>query len=1051
MSEKEYAQQIRYSYSISLLRAISMSLGVMLVISVLVLLGDLITTNGTSIPVIILLSSLIVVGNLLGYVELSMSVPQPGGAYQLVQDCEEGNWLAFLTGWALLLAGITAGGILIQGFARQSTALVELLADVSLPQFPFAVGILLLTAGIKLLPFRKNRNSYLLLLILALILIFCLVALPKIKLVNLELSNSDWSVPFNLLLISFLGLEITAGLQSEITKRTTNAPRALFITPILAGLITAFIASIVSGVFHPGSSTELGLPLAELADLVGGKWARVGMLFLSIAAIPLALNRVITLLTHQGYAMTSDGFWPEPFKQTNRRSNTPVLLIAVFTILIALTLFSPLDYLARLGGLLYLIVLMAVNFTLTRREQIASSSFNLLIHPWIPALVLVFDLLLILTWAEYLPAAGLLMLTGFAIFIGYGRHHSIKAKEGITVFKTTHLEEEKTKHSVRVLVPIANPDTAETLLRLAGSLVRQQGGKVIALRVITVPGQIPLSEGSSQAETDHVLLDRAVDQATIEEFRVQTMTRVSRSISEGILDTAREERVDQILLGWLGDTRSISNTMGPVIDPVIKNAPCDVLIVQGDHTQDIKSILVPTAGGPNAPIGARLAATLSQIYGATVTGLYVQVGRATPRRMDENLLTIEDTLEGLTFSQPPEKKVIIANNVLDGILEEAKAYDLVIVGATEQGFFDQFAFGSIPLRIASQTPNTSIMVKGYSGAREFLFRRALSAIFSLFPTLTTEDQLGVREELIEDAQPGSDYFVLIVLSSIIATLGLLLNSPAVVIGAMLVAPLMSPILGFSLGIILGEGRLVRTSLESVFKGVMASIIVSIIIGLLSPLKDMTPEILARTQPTILDLFIALASGMAGAYAVSRKDVSAALPGVAIAAALAPPLSVVGLGLANGNMQAAGGALLLFTTNLVTISLGGVIIFTLLGIHPLNLQPETKKRIQRGVTGILFLVFLITIPLAIIMNGIIKQTREQQTIERVLLESPLTEEMSIINIERTQSRDKLLISATVRSSDPLNQETVNDLALTLENELDRPLDLDIIFLPTIRSD
>ncbi len=343
------------------------------------------------------------------------------------------------------------------------------------------------------------------------------------------------------------------------------------------------------------------------------------------------------------------------------------------------------------------------------------------------------------------------------------------------------------------------------------------------------------------------------------------------------------------------------------------------------------------------------------------------------------------------------------------------------------------------------------MVKGYSGTREFLFRRTLTAIFNLFPTLTTEEQLGVREELIEDAQPGSDYFVLIVLSSIIATLGLLLNSPAVVIGAMLVAPLMSPILGFSLGIILGEGRLVRTSLESVFKGVMASIIVAIIIGLLSPLKEMTPEILSRTQPTLLDLLIALASGMAGAYAVSRKDVSAALPGVAIAAALAPPLGVVGLGFANGNMQAAGGALLLFTTNLVTISLGGVIIFTLLGIHPLNLEPETKKRVQRGVTGILFLVFLITIPLVFIMNGIIKQTREQQTIERVLLESPLTEGMSIINIERTQSREKLLISATVRSTEPLDQETVNDLAVALENELDHPLDLDIIFLPTIRSE
>ena len=86
-----------------------------------------------------------------------------------------------------------------------------------------------------------------------------------------------------------------------------------------------------------------------------------------------------------------------------------------------------------------------------------------------------------------------------------------------------------------------------------------------------------------------------------------------------------------------------------------------------------------------------------------------------------------------------------------------------------------------------------------------------------------------------------------------------------------------------------------------------------------------------------------------------------------------------------------------------------------------------------------------------MNGIIKQTREQQTIERVLLESPLTEDMSIINIERAQSRDKLLISATVRSTEPLDQEGVNDLAIALENELNRPLDLDIIFLPTIRSE
>jgi uncharacterized hydrophobic protein (TIGR00271 family) len=293
--------------------------------------------------------------------------------------------------------------------------------------------------------------------------------------------------------------------------------------------------------------------------------------------------------------------------------------------------------------------------------------------------------------------------------------------------------------------------------------------------------------------------------------------------------------------------------------------------------------------------------------------------------------------------------------------------------------------------------------------------------------------------------------VLIVLSSIIAALGLLLNSPAVVIGAMLVAPLMSPILGFSLSIVLGEIRLLRTSLESVFKGVMATIIVSILVGLLSPLKEMTPEILARTQPTLLDLFIALASGMAGAYALSRKDVSAALPGVAIAAALAPPLSVVGLGIANGNMQAAGGALLLFVTNIITISLAGMIIFTLLGIHPINIQPEIRKRVRRGILGMVFLVGLITIPLGFIMNGIIQHDREDQTIQAILEDYPLVEEITDLDIDRSRDDERILISATIRTTGAVTQEDVDSLRLLIETELDQPLIVDIITLPVTRSE
>jgi uncharacterized hydrophobic protein (TIGR00271 family) len=881
------------------------------------------------------------------------------------------------------------------------------------------------------------------------LLLGSLTAIPHIEPSNIYPLLGDWTIPFKLLLLAFIGLEVAAGMQGDLSRRTSNLPRLMWLTVFLTGLIIILVSVIVLGVFGPGYTSPLLNPLADLVGTWGNPSFPLVMSLVSILALPAALNRILTQLTRLIFSMTRDGYWPEFLRKINPKTKMPNLILFILVLMICVTgLVSPLT-LARLGSLFYLMVLMGVNLSLAQQDQI-ESSFQLPIHPWIPALVLVLDLLISTIWIRDFPTALLWVALGMGIFYLYGRHHCVEVKAGITVFKSEETEG-STKQHKRILVPIANPDTAGTLLHLAGTLVRPEGGKVIALRVVTVPSQLPLSDGRIEAEANRVLLDQAIDQATKEEFRVQTMTRVSRSIADGILDTAREEDVDQILVGWSGgETRSISKSMGPVLDPVIKDAPCDVLIVKGENWKDLRSILVPTAGGPNAPIGARLASTLSLSTGAVVTGIYVQVGRASSQRMAENRKILERTFQDLNFSKPPDKKIIQASSAPTGILKEAENYDLVIIGASEEGFIDQFAFGSIPQRIASQAPHSSVMVKGYGGAPEFFFRKILRLIFNLFPTLSTEEQLEVREELIDDAQPGRDYFVLIVLSSIIATLGLLLNSPAVVIGAMLVAPLMSPILGFSLSIVLGEVRLLRTSLESVFKGVMATIIVSILVGLLSPLKEMTPEIIARTQPTLLDLFIALASGMAGAYALSRKDVSAALPGVAIAAALAPPLSVVGLGIANGDMQAAGGALLLFVTNIITISLSGMIIFTLLGIHPLSIQPETKKRVRRGILGMVFLVVMITIPLGFIMRGIIQDNREDQTIQSVIQESPLVEEITALEIDRSREDDTLSINATLRTSSPVSQENVDSLRRLIEEKIDRPATLDIIILPVIRS-
>jgi uncharacterized hydrophobic protein (TIGR00271 family) len=267
---------------------------------------------------------------------------------------------------------------------------------------------------------------------------------------------------------------------------------------------------------------------------------------------------------------------------------------------------------------------------------------------------------------------------------------------------------------------------------------------------------------------------------------------------------------------------------------------------------------------------------------------------------------------------------------------------------------------------------------------------------------------------------------------------------------MLVAPLMSPILAFSLGLVLGDVRLIRLSIEAVFKGVALAIIIAIFIGLLSPFKELTDEIMARTHPTLLDLAVALASGMAGAYALTRKDVSAALPGVAIAAALMPPLGVVGLGLSLGDAQVTGGALLLFVTNIASISLAGAIIFMLVGVRPQTWRPETQRQIWRRLSGFVLLLLVIAIPLAIIMGGIMRDTAARQTIQEVLETQVTFQGGELREFEYRADSDGITVVATIHLAHPLEQTAVDATAAALSGRLERPVTLKMVVLPVTHS-
>jgi uncharacterized hydrophobic protein (TIGR00271 family) len=212
----------------------------------------------------------------------------------------------------------------------------------------------------------------------------------------------------------------------------------------------------------------------------------------------------------------------------------------------------------------------------------------------------------------------------------------------------------------------------------------------------------------------------------------------------------------------------------------------------------------------------------------------------------------------------------------------------------------------------------------------------------------------------------TNYVVLLTLATIIATYGVISSSTATVIGAMIIAPLMTPIMATTLAIIIGSGprmsRSVLLVLVSILYVVGLAILLSIFISPVAIDFGTNPEITSRVSPNLLALFVALASGAAGAFAISRADISDSLPGVAIAISLVPPLSVVGIALSKAQWVDAGGAMLLFLTNFLAIVLAGgaVLWFSGVSVRRVSTAEETqrKKAIQAAVLGIVIVGFLL---------------------------------------------------------------------------------------------
>lgn len=445
------------------------------------------------------------------------------------------------------------------------------------------------------------------------------------------------------------------------------------------------------------------------------------------------------------------------------------------------------------------------------------------------------------------------------------------------------------------------------------------------------------------------------------------------------------------------------------------------------------NILVPTSSGNDSQSALQL---VKQLDEKNDISMIYACQNASEKTLSEGQKKLEMLVSSHSMEQlQPSLIVRPASSIQQAVMDEIReGYHLVVVGVSNTNFVNHLLYKSMDEELLLHSQASAILVvqnqnasyKNRSFVEEWLSK--------LIPQLSRDQRINLHQYLSGGTISSYDFISLIVLSTVIAALGLIQNSIAIIIGAMLVAPLMTPMLGAGLAIVQGNLMLIRAAAASIGLGFFLSLVISYLMGTLLLSTGLSGEILARTKPNILDLFVALFSGIAAAYSTARPGLMGALPGVAIAAALVPPIASAGIALAAGLPSEAFGAASLFGINLVLIILASAGTLYCMGIRPSPDKSNHRLWARRSIQVLVLISFLISVPLGYQMfSGI----TEDYSHIRKNIRGVISANYSLENIKINQEEDGLVFSVELASPHHRSASEVSLLAAQFRKFL--PLD------------
>jgi len=486
-----------------------------------------------------------------------------------------------------------------------------------------------------------------------------------------------------------------------------------------------------------------------------------------------------------------------------------------------------------------------------------------------------------------------------------------------------------------------------------------------------------------------------------------------------------DERVPFLLIGkhnsGRGDNDSPERRLSRA---VFEHARCAVGVLRLPEVarEGAGRVLVPCAGGPHSRAALRLA---EKMAGLGATAFFVEPDAdEVSREVGERLLE-KAVLRAGVDPAAVTRKVALGSKVSDEIRREAESgdYELLMIGASDTGTLRRKLFGTVPDRLLRGRGGMAVAVVRAAAPAGQRIKEALGRFMRLkVPQLERDERVALVDEVEGKARWTFDFAALMVLATSIAALGLLADSAAVVIGAMLVAPLMTPLIGGGLALVQGNWPLWRRSQRAVLMGFFAALGIGVLAGLGARLLGfgLTGELAARGEPTLLDLGVAFVSGVAASYCLARPALSGALAGVAIAAALVPPIATVGICLSLGETEISRGAALLFGTNVVAIVLGAAGNFFLAGIRGQKAGGVWARR--------LFIAFALTgaalaVPLTSVLVG---KVTEPRVLEQRLGEVAASKGYRLLKLRRSREAGGRLVELELAGPEAPGEELVEAL-------------------------